>query len=1143
MGRFLAIAGIVALGCGFYAGLNMTGTDMRIAADAFYDGTSLYDLRVLSSLGYTDEQVSDIADTEGVEAVMPTCSTDVMASLDDSQYTIRVNSFEPQDAQRSSCSDGRNVVSDDDSYMNRMVLEEGRWPESSGECVLSADRVMSTPIKLGDTVKVLYGSKDLDGVLETREYTVVGLVHSSMYVSDISMGSTSMGSGSIDQYMYVPRSDFSQDCPYTEVYVKVEGAIGLFSGSDAYQAKVDEVAERLKGKSSELAESRLSQVKSDAQNTLDESTADYEKQRTDAMAQLDEAATKLDDALTTLQESQAAIDDAQSQLDAGVAELASGRAEAKSLLSAAYDKLVAAQVEADSTTTLLEQNQTQLDAGYAEYQQGLSQWQQQSDTWNNTTRPDLEQKLTDAQQSLTAAELQRESIEAQMKVLDPDSQEYKALEEQLKGIKAQIKQIEEGIAGLQAGIAEGDAAIADGKAALDASKQVLDESRQQLDAAFAQLQAGKEELVTGWSSYYSQSASTQAQLDDSQAQIDSSAAQLADARTQLEKGQQEYSDGKAEYDTSRIDTLNKLSDAAEVLASAQQDINSIASPDIYVLDRTKNYGVTSLKADSERIDNIAAVFPFIFFLVAALVALTTMTRMVDEDRVLIGTFKALGYSKSRITGKYIIYAGVASASGAIIGILVLSQVLPYVVSMAYAIIYNTPQMPLPLAIDMPVALLSFSMGVGITLFATWAAVAATLREEPAALMLPRAPRAGKRILMERITPLWRHMSFSWKVTVRNLFRYKKRFFMTIIGIAGCTALLLTGLGLHDAIWDIIDNQYGRIIHYNVSVSLKDDATEEDMAQVEDYMRNQGDTTTMARAQRENMQLSANGKNSRSVELVVPQDDDVFQQMITMQVRTTGRDIDLNDNSVILTEKMANLMGAGAGDTVTIYEQDEIGNAVGDGYQLTVTDVMENYTGSFLYMGKNAYANSVNGNLAYMSIYGDCTDESEKRTMFTEGMHEIDSVETVTYNDETIDSYRKMLSSVNMIVVVLVAAAATLAFIVLYNLTNINITERRREIASLKVLGFLPREVDAYIFREIVLLTLIGDVLGLVFGVLMEGFVVVTAEVDYVMFGRVIHTMSFVWAFLLTMVFLGVVMLFMKRKLDGVDMIESLKSIE
>lgn len=1078
LGRFLAILGIVALGCGFYAGLRMTGADMRIGADNYYDKTDLYDIRLLSTLGFSDDITSRIAGIDGVEGVMAECSTDVMATLNGEQYAIRVSSMDIAAAEGSDTGDGRYAYSSDVNYLNRLVLSKGDWPREPGQCVLSADRVMGTPIQIGDTVQVLYGSKDLDGVLDVRTYTVTGLVHSSTYVSSVSLGSTTLGSGVIQQYMYVSDGSFASDCPYTEAFVKVAGSDAEFAGGDAYQRKVDAVSERISAQVPDIAAGRLADVKADAQKRVDEGRDEYDSQKATADSELASGKEKLDEALSTLNSTQDELDD-------GAAQIADGQA--------------------------------QIDDARASWQSGYEQWQSASAQWA-AKRTGLAQQQAALQTQLSSAEsdratlvTQQAAIEKQMAGLDPSSAAYKQLAQQLAAVKAGITQADAGIAKLQAGIAQYEAGIQQGDAEVAAAKAELDSAHDV--------------------------------IDDNQATLDAKQAELDDGYAQLEEGWSEYRSSLATYESSRSEALTKLADAAEVIANAQHDVDAIAAPDIYVLDRTKNLGVSSFKADSERIDNIAAVFPFIFFLVAALVALTTMTRMVEEERVTIGTYKALGYGTGRIASKYLVYAGIASVVGAVVGILVLSQVLPFTICKAYAIIYNVPQMDIPLYIDPALSLLAAGMGVGITLFATWAAVVTTLREQPAALMLPRAPKAGKRILLERITPLWRRFSFSWKVTCRNLFRYRKRLWMTVIGIAGCTALLLTGLGLHDAIWDIIDNQFGDIMHYNVIVGLDDGVSESDVARIEQTMVEVGDMTNRARVQEENMQLGSSTHDPMGMQVTVPRDVADMTSLITMRDRTTHRTIAFDDDSVVLTEKLAHKLGVGAGDTVTLYDQDEIGNATGSGYTFTVTDVMENYLGNRAFIGKEVYTSMTGMDPGYTSLFALCTDDADKRVGFSQQLHDTAEVETVAFNDETIDSYRKMLRSVNMIVVVLVTAAAALAFIVLYNLTNINITERRREIASLKVLGFSPREVDGYIFREISLLTIIGALFGLVLGIFMESFVVVTAEVDMVMFGRVIHASSFLLAFALTLVFSAFVMVTMRGKLAAIDMVESLKSIE
>ena len=593
----------------------------------------------------------------------------------------------------------------------------------------------------------------------------------------------------------------------------------------------------------------------------------------------------------------------------------------------------------------------------------------------------------------------------------------------------------------------------------------------------------------------------------------------------------------------RADAQSQFADAEAQLEEAQAKVDDIATmdADVYTLDLKKNMGVESYRSDAGRIDQIAQVFPLLFFLVAALVSLTTMTRMVDEDRMLIGTYKALGYSNARITGKYLGYAAIASGAGSIVGILALSTFLPWFIMEAYAIIYAVPCRPVP--IDAPIALSSAGLGIGITVLATWFAVAATLREKPSTLMLPRAPKAGKRILLERIRPVWSRLTFSWKVTARNLFRYKRRFCMAIIGIAGCTALLLTGLGLENSINDIIDVQYGELVDYNVVISEKDDAADDEREAAAALLGDAEKLPVAVRATETSMIAQGADGTEAMTTIVAPSDPEAFKELWHFRTREGHDEVGLTDAGAIVTEKLATKLGLSVGDAIVFAEQDDLGNATATTYSVPVTGVIENYIGDYAFMTPETYARTFGEEPDNLTVYARATTDEGERSALSEALRATGAVDTVAFNDEVIDSYKQMLRSVNMVVVVLVVAAAALAFIVLYNLTNINITERAREIATLKVLGFTPREVNAYIFREIVLLAMLGALVGLGLGVVLEGFVVVTAEVDQVMFGRTIHWDSFVIAFVLTMVFTAVVMLVMRPKLARIDMVESLKSNE
>ncbi len=570
------------------------------------------------------------------------------------------------------------------------------------------------------------------------------------------------------------------------------------------------------------------------------------------------------------------------------------------------------------------------------------------------------------------------------------------------------------------------------------------------------------------------------------------------------------------------------------------------APDIYILDRTQSEGAASYESDSERIDSIANVFPFIFFLVAALVALTTMTRMVEDERVEIGTYKALGYATTQIASKYLVYAALASVVGAVLGIGVLCQILPYVIMQAYGIIYAVPSLSIPLPILPVQALLAGGLGVGVTLLSTWCAVVSSLRETPAQLMVPRPPKAGKRILLEHIGPLWKRMSFSWKVTCRNIFRYKKRFFMTIIGISGCTALMLVGFGLHDSIWDIIDNQYGSIQQYDIVISMDDTATQDDVDEVTQFLTD-NDTTNITQVAIENM--CAEGDDELSLQVVIPENTSELTDILTFRDRASQQTVTFDDDSVLITEKAATTLSLSVGDSITLYRQDSMGNSVGDGVEATVSGIVEYYVGNAVFVGPNAWADMATQDSEldvepdYDTLYAIGPTGDTVRSTLSEELREIDHVSTVTLSETSVSTYTTMLNSINVIVVILIVAAAALAFIVLINLTNINIGERVREIATLKVLGFTRGEIQAYIFREVAILSLVGDLIGLVLGTVLEDFVITTVEVSAVMFGRSIHMASYLCSFALTMVFTAMVVLIMRRKLDRVDMVESLKSVD
>lgn len=1146
-GRFLAIAIIAALGAGFYAGLRMTGPDMRLAGDEYYDGTSLADVRVVSTIGFDEAQIDALRDVEGVSAVMPAREADAISELDGVQYTLCFQSLDVDAAQASTCDDGFTVQSSDDSYLNRPVLKSGTWPTKSDECLLSSDTVWQTDVHIGDKVRLIEGTQDLDDSFAEREFTVVGFVNSSYYTCSTNVGSTSLGSGRLTSFVFVPDSAFADDYPITEAFVAVDGARDLPWASDAYQAKVDEVANRIDAIADDLKASRIEGLQTDAQATLDEKRAEYEQKKADALAQLDDGQATLDDSKAQLDSAAVELESAKATIAQSESQLASGRAQYESGVAELADQRSRAQAA-------LAQAQAAIDEGWTQYRTAMQKREMLSNKLGEAQKglDEVNDGLAQVAARIEQAQRAIDELQAQIDALnpaDPTHEETKAkkaaLEQQLAQAKAALSQLQQQQAQLESQKTEIEAGIVQlqaGIAQIDTETAGVPE----------QLAAGEQELAAQKAAANQGFASGQASLDAAAAQLAQGQAQLDEGRAQLKSGQAEYADGLSQWENGAAELADKraqaeaeFADAEAQLADAQAEVDDIATmdADVYALDLKKNIGAESFRSDAGRIDQIAQVFPLLFFLVAALVSLTTMTRMVDEERVLIGTFKALGYSNGRIASKYLVYAMVASGVGSIVGIVLLSQFLPWFIMNAYAIIYVVPCRPTP--IDPALFLLAAGLSVGITVAATLFAAMATLREKPAALMLPRAPKAGKRILLERIRPLWSRMSFSWKVTARNLFRYKRRFFMAIIGIAGCTGLLLTGLGLQNAINDIIDKQYGELYHYNAIVRMDSDVADAEKNAVAKRVEadSEGPKAWVLTENKIVRTPGASDDIDQRVELNVPQDTQEFGNFNTLRTRVSHKPLAIDDEGVLISEKLATKLGVSVGDFIAIYDEDAIGNAMGEGREVRVSGIMENYVAQYVLMSPALYESTMGEAPSYATLLANVAEGDDVREVFSDDVLAMDGVKTVTYNDETINSYRSMLKSVDSVVVVLVVAAALLAFVVLYNLTNINITERVREIATLKVLGFTPHEVNAYIYRETMLLSLIGAFVGLFLGIAMEGYVVITAEVDQVMFGREIHALSFVIAFALTMLFSVIVTLAMKFKLKKIDMVESLKSVD
>ncbi len=1070
--RFIAIVLISFLGAGCYAGLRMAAPDMRIAGDEFFDGAGLYDIAVVSTLGFDDDSVELLRSVEGVGGVMPVRHVDAMAVVGENSYAASVDSLPLKAAQASDTSDGVRSLTDDRDYLNRPILEQGRWPSSDVECVIGVDAALELEISIGDEITLVEevqpgdsddesddesdddsdSDSDDEPLLAKTELTVVGYVNSPAFCSSGMLGTTSLGTGEVELYLYTGDGAFDTDLPYTMVYLEVPAAAPTMWDSPDYEESVAEVKERVEELAPTLAKKRYDAVFDEAQEELDDAWDEYLEERADAE-------TELDDAYDELADAHAELVDARAELEDAAKDVRNGRDK----LEKARKKLVSAYDELEESRKQLESSHEQLDASYGQLQQ---------------THEQLEEM--------------RQAIEAGV-LNDPQS---------LAQYEYAVSEYEKGLAEYQAGLKTYTKGLA------------------RYESGVAEYEQGKKDYEKGVADYKE------------------GLAKYNDGVAEYNDGVAEYNDGVAEYEDGVKEAYEEFDDAERELADAQVDINDIEYPEVFVIDRTKNAGAAALSSDAEGIDQIALFLPYFFFLVAALVALTSMTRMVEEERLNIGTHKALGYGKGRITSKYLIYGALASGVGSTLGTVALGKMLPWFIMVSYGITYAVPVYPTP--IDIGLAARGIGCSVGITLFATWASAASTLRSRPATLMLPRAPRAGKRIFLEYIQPLWSRMSFSQKVTARNLLRYKRRFFMAVIGVSGCTALLLIGFGLRDAIGGIVDKQYEVLTSYDAIVRVDDEIDDRQRGAIEASLENDDVESCLWVA---SFNLIAEGdEDDLRIEVVVPSDSERIEDFVTLRDRTSGDRVELNDNRIVLTEKAAKVLGVQAGDKVTLYDENDVGDKTGDGRSFVVSGITENYLGHFAYLLPQGYEEAFGEEATFNVAYAKLADDANEAA-FSARLFAFDAVDTVSFVSDKMATYESMLDVMNKLIYLIMVLSAALAFVVLYNLTNINITERVREIATLKVLGFTRNETNAYIFREILVMSLIGSLFGCVIGVPLTLYIAEAAETANMMFARAIEPMSFVLSFALTMLFTVLVMFTMRGKLARVNMVESLKSIE
>ena len=1082
LGRYLAIFAIIALGAGLFVGLRLSRPDFLETYNNYTNKTNFYDFRLVSTLGLTDEDLAEVKKMDGVKLAEGAVGADFLFNTADEDNLIMMAQSIPEN-------------------VNQIKLKAGRMPEKANECL--ADPDMYSKDDIGSTIKLSKdNSEQTFDTFAYDEYTIVGLAYSVLYIN-MERGSSTLGNGSVKGYIYIPMDGFSTDY-YTDIYVCVDSEGYVYS--DEYEQSTQKYVDGLEKFMSERAVIRRDAI-------------------------IDDAMSQLDDAKKQYEDGKMQYDAAKAEYDAGYAEYVQKKSDTEAQLEQARKEIENAErMMGDSS--VIDQKQAELDAakaeldkGQAEYESGLRQFNAKAKLAYGAVDEQIayyENRIIDKQNDIAAQNAEIESLNAQLAEAQANGDSLKArlIEWKIKTANDRISRDNADIERYNERLEVHRQKRAEVDAELEPYRKQLEDAKAQLDAGYAQIESG------------------QAELDAAREMISSGGAQLEAAKKQYEQGkaeaergfaeaEKELASGKAQLDAAKAE----LDKGAAELDSAEKQIKNINHADTYVLDRDTNAGYVCFESDTNVVQSVASVFPVFFFLVAALVCLTTMTRMIADQRTQIGIMKALGYSSGAIIGKYMFYSGSATVFGCIFGIAAGSFAFPAVVWFGYGLIYNLSG--LTFTMDWPLAAGITAANLAVTLLVTWYCCAKELKCAPAELIRPKAPEAGKRILLERIPVVWNDMSFMQKVSARNIMRYKKRIFMMLLGIGGCTALVLTALGLNDTIQNVVTRQYDDIILYDYEITMAYDMNEEEQ---EIFFRDAGDDIKDAVFLYRGLAEVSGSDAIKSATLTVT-DGKKLCKYIDLSYDGEPIDYPGRGEAAINYNLARQLGGIEVGDEIklTTSEKKEL--------TVTVSALFDNYVDSFVFISPETCEEQLGEVPEYKSALANAPDGADVNRCAEALTHDVDGVRGVTLSTDIKERMSSMLDGLLVVVAAIILCAGLLALIVLYNLTNINISERIREIATLKVLGFYPNEAAHYVFRENLILTGAGAVFGLGLGVALHAFVMNAIKVDMMYFKPHISFLSFAVSIVITFVFAMIVNAIMRRRIDNIDMAGALKSIE
>ena len=1085
--RFLSIAAIVMLGVTVLVGLQMFCEDLRYSADEFFGEQDLYDVKVQSTLGLTDEDVEALQAIEGVETAEGTWSETAYTDIEGDMSDVTVATLM-------------------ESGINQPYVLTGRLPETAGEVAVTKEYLEDTGKEIGDTLTFSADAEsdgdiaaedseddgdDTDGdsdgldssstdgeteVFSEREYTIVGTVTNPTDVATKTGSSTFRSTGT--KYSFFVTEDAVDSDAYTVIYIRVEGSGTLYSFSDEYEEKVGEVTTRIESIKDEREESRYETVVADANDEINDAEEEANGELADAEAELDDAQAEIDSGLAELDAAMAEIEEQQTELDDAAEQLPGDQDD----LDEAMAQVEAAQAELDEASAEWEEQRSELESRLAGAEEGLAE---------------MEAQLEELEQTLAALE----SVESPT---EEEAAQIAELESSIEAIEVQIAETKTGIEQLEAGISEGDESIAEAQAEIDETLSGLGE-----------WQSGLDQIASG------------------QEAIDEALAEIEDGYAELEEGQEELDEGRAEFEDGK-------SDALEEIADAREEVSGIEAAEWYVQDRTSLACFSGIDSDAAAIEAIASVFPVIFFVVAILVWLTAVTRMVEEDRSLIGLYKALGYSNAKIMSKYAVYVLCACLLGSAVGLVLGFVALPGALTSILYLMYDLPEYNL--YFNGQLCAISLAMFCGVLTLAAMLACQSLLASKPASLMRPKAPRAGTRILLERIRPLWRRMSFLNKVTARNLFRYKQRFLMTILGVMGCTALMIFGFAVSDSVNALYPNQYGDDTHEGVDLyDLMAVCMPEDLDEAASQLGNDDEVESCTEVMYDSVTVSFDGESESMQIMVVPDGSSIEGYVELRDEKGTVLDLaaatSSSSNGVLLTKNASVMLGFSDGDAVTIQDsQLQEGEA-------EVCDVVMSYTSNTVFMTQSVYEEIFGTDPEANTLLAFLDGDDKSQIAYAEELRDDPDYLSVVSVSEQERDFSENFMLINAVVVLIIALAAGLSFVVLFTLSTTNISERERELATLKVLGFRRNEVRTYINKETIVLTLIGTLLGIPAGALLGHSLTYILKMPSMYFAVEIHPIGYIISCALSIVFALAIMLMTNRSLDRIDMVGALKSAE